>query len=263
MAEIILADVFILWIGLCVGSFMNVCIHRFLREESIVTPRSYCPSCKKTISWYDNIPLVSFILLGGRCRNCKATISPRYFFIEFMTGLAFLGSVHYFGWTAYAGSSIVFLTLLLAISAADLEERIIPDELSLSGILFGVLFSTFFPMLQHEETYLRGFLASLFGAFVGGGIIYATGILGELAFKKESMGGGDVKLMAMMGAFLGWKNVLAIFFLAPMIALPIGLYVKFKKKEDYIPYGPFLSLAAVVILFFGDVVFRLFFYNYY
>ncbi len=260
--ELWLADLFLFWTGLCIGSFMNVCIHRFLREESVVAPRSYCPTCRKPIAWYDNIPLLSYIVLGGRCRKCGASISIRYFFIELLTGLTFLGSVHYFGWTAQAASSMVLLTLLLAISAADLEEQIIPDEMSLSGITFGLIFSTSFPILQHETNHLYGFLQSLFGAFLGGGVIYATGVFGELVFKKESMGGGDVKLMAMMGAFLGWKSALFVFFLAPVIALPIGLYVKFAKKEDYIPYGPFLSLAGVVVLFFGEPILRMIFYNF-
>ena len=137
-----LLDIYILLTGFCVGSFLNVCIYRFLREESIVFPGSHCPTCKKPIEWYDNIPLISFIILGGKCRKCDATISPRYFFIELLTGLVFIGSIHYFGWTARAGSGIVFLTLLLGISAADLEEQIIPDEMSLSGIIFGLLFSS-------------------------------------------------------------------------------------------------------------------------
>ena len=248
--------------GLCIGSFLNVCIHRFLRGESIVTPRSYCPACRKPIAWYDNIPLLSFVILSGKCRQCGAAISPRYFFVELLTGLAFIGSVHYFGWTVHAAASIVFLVILLGISAADLEEQIIPDEMSVSGILLGLLFSVSFPVLQYETAHWRGLLASLLGAFIGGGVIYATGILGELVFKKESMGGGDVKLMAMMGAFLGWKSILFVFFLAPILALPIGLYVKFKKKEDYIPYGPFLSLAGVIILFFGEPLFRALFFNF-
>lgn len=252
-------DLVLLLFGLCVGSFLNVCIHRFLRGESIITPRSYCPACKKQIAWYDNIPLVSFIILGAKCRQCGASISPRYFFIELLTALSFIGSIHYFGWTAEGASSIVFLTILLGASAADLEERIIPDEMSLSGILLGLLFSFTFPSLHLEEKHWLGLLQSFLGMLAGGGLIYAIGIFGEMVFKKESMGGGDVKLMAMMGAFLGWKSVVMVFFLAPIIALPIGLYVKYLKKEDYIPYGPFLSLAGVIVLFFGDFLFRFFF----
>ncbi len=262
MMEFWLADLFMLLMGFCVGSFLNVCIHRFLRGESIVFPGSYCPQCKHPIAWYDNIPLVSFIVLNGKCRHCAKPISPRYFFIELLTGLAFVGSIHYFGWTAQGASGIVFLTLLLGMSAADLEEQIIPDEMSLSGVLLGLLFSFTFPILHHETVHWRGLLQSAFGILAGGGIIYATGVFGELIFKKESMGGGDVKLMAMIGAFLGWKNIIIIFFLAPIIALPIGLYARFGKKEEYIPYGPFLSLAAVIILFFGEFLLRHFFYIY-
>ncbi len=254
-----LPDIFIVCFGLCVGSFLNVCIHRFLREESIVWPGSYCPACRKPIAWYDNIPLLSFIVLSGKCRNCEAPISPRYFFVEFLTAFAFLGSVHYFGWTVHAAASIVFLTLLLGVSAADLEERIIPDEMSFAGMAAGLLFSVGFPALHHTVNHWHALGFSFLGLLMGGGLIYAIGVFGELVFKKESMGGGDVKLMAMMGAFLGWQNVALVFFLAPILALPIGLYVKFKKKEDYIPYGPFLSLAGAIVLFFGDFVLRLFF----
>ena len=253
------SDLILLVFGLCVGSFLNVCIHRFLRGESIVTPRSYCPACRKPIAWYDNIPLLSFVILGGKCRKCGLPISPRYFFIELLTGLSFVGSVHYFGWTAEGAASIVLLTFLLGMSATDLEERIIPDEMSLPAIVIGLLFSASFPMLQHETNHWQGFLQSVFGTVIGGGTIYASGVFGEFLFKKESMGGGDVKLMAAVGAFLGWKEVILVFFLAPILALPIGLYMKFKKKEDYIPYGPFLSLAGIIILFFGDFLIRMFF----
>ncbi|MBI4388110.1 MAG: prepilin peptidase [Candidatus Omnitrophica bacterium] len=252
-------DLILLIFGLCVGSFLNVCIHRFLRGESIVTPRSYCPACRKPIAWYDNIPLFSFIILGGKCRKCTVPISPRYFFIELLTGLAFVGSIHYFGWTAEGAASIVFLTFLLGMSATDLEERIIPDEMSLPGIMIGLLFSLSFPVLQQEASRWQGLLQSFFGMVAGGGMIYAAGVFGELLFRKESMGGGDIKLMAMVGAFLGWKEAILVFFLAPILALPIGLYMKFQKKEDYIPYGPFLSLAGVIILFFGDFLIRFFF----
>ncbi len=256
----VMLDLFVFLLGLCVGSFLNVCVYRLPREESVVTPPSHCPACKQLISWYDNIPLLSFILLRGKCRKCAAPISFRYFFIELMTGLAVLGSFRYFGWTGQAAAAIVFLVILLGISATDLEHRIIPDEMSLSGIALGILFSAAFPILQHEQHYLRSALASAIGILAGGGIIYATGVFGEFVFKKESMGGGDVKLMGMIGAFLGWQYVLIVFFLAPVLALPIGLYMKIKYKADYIPYGPFISLAAVVVLFFGEPILRSFFF---
>ncbi|PIQ85631.1 MAG: prepilin peptidase [Candidatus Omnitrophica bacterium CG11_big_fil_rev_8_21_14_0_20_45_26] len=256
-------DVFLFLWGIFVGSFLNVCVHRFLKEESIIAPRSYCPNCRKSIAWYDNIPLISYILLGGRCRNCHLPIAMRYFFVELLTGLIFLGSVRYFGWTAQGGASIVLLTLLLGISAADLEEQIIPDEMSLSGILLGWLFSVTFPTLQSETSRWMALGQSFLGALVGGGMIYLTGVFGQFVFRKESMGGGDVKLMAMLGAFLGWANVLMVFFIAPFLALPIGLYVKFKKKEEYIPFGPFLSLGGVLVLFFGEPLIRIFFHYYF
>lgn len=251
-----LFDLFIFVFGLIVGSFLNVCIHRFPRDESIVYPGSHCPGCNKPVAWYDNIPLLSYMLLRAKCRHCKIKISSRYFFIELITGIAFLASVRFFGWTGQAAASACFLALLLGMSATDMEHQIIPDEFSLGGIVLGFGFSVAFPILHHESTIPRAILMSVAGALVGGGAIYLTGIFGEFVFKKESMGGGDVKLMAMMGAFVGWKGVLLVYFLSPLLALPLGIYVKFRKREDYIPYGPFLSLAGVVVLFFGEFLLR-------
>lgn len=251
-----LLDVFIFVFGLIVGSFLNVCIHRFPRDESVVAPGSHCPACKKHIEWYDNIPLLSFMWLRGKCRYCGVKISSRYFLIELITGIAFLASVRFFGLTGQAAASACFLALLLGMSATDMEHQIIPDEFSLGGVVLGVGFSVAFPVLHHETTILRGILMSVLGALAGGGVIYLTGLFGEFVFKKESMGGGDVKLMAMVGAFLGWKSVLLVYFLSPLLALPLGIYVKFRKKEDYIPYGPFLSLSSVIVLFFGEFLLR-------
>ncbi len=251
-----LLDVFLFVFGLIVGSFLNVCIHRFPREESIVSPGSHCPACGKPVAWYDNIPLVSYLILGRKCRHCGIKISSRYFFIELITGIAFLASVRFFGWTGQAAASACFLAILLGISATDMEHQIIPDEFSLGGLALGFCFSAAFPVLHRETEILRSILMSAIGALAGGGAIYLTGVFGEFVFKKESMGGGDVKLMAMMGAFLGWQGVLLVYFLSPLLALPLGVYVKFRKKEDYIPYGPFLALSGVVVLFFGDYLLR-------
>lgn len=251
-----LLDVFIFVFGLIVGSFLNVCIHRFPREESIVSPGSHCPACQKPVAWYDNIPLLSYIFLRGRCRHCGVKIASRYVLIELMTGIAFLASVRFFGWTGQAAAAATFLAILLGVSATDMEHQIIPDEFSLGGVVLGIGFSAAFPILHYETTIPRAILMSVLGALAGGGVIYLTGVFGEFVFKKESMGGGDVKLMAMMGAFLGWKAILLVYFLSPLLALPLGIYVKFKKKEDYIPYGPFLALAGVVVLFFGEFLLR-------
>ena len=148
---------------------------------------------------------------------------------------------------------------LIVVTFIDLEFQIIPDRVSIVGIFLGIILSIIFPGLQSAFTWQRAFLNSILGALAGGGIIYLTGVLGQLAFKKESMGGGDVKLMAMLGAFLGWKIAVLIFFLAPFFGAPVGIYMKFVKKEDIIPYGPYISLASFVAMVWGYKILGLFF----
>ncbi|MDP2912138.1 MAG: prepilin peptidase [Candidatus Omnitrophota bacterium] len=244
--------------GLIIGSFLNVCIYRIPRDESLVFPGSRCVSCKKHIEWYDNIPLLSYVLLRGKCRSCKAKISPRYFFVELISALCFLilfinFNLNYIFWIY---SLLVFS--LIVVTFIDLEFQIIPDRISLVGIFLGIILSIVFPGLQSAFTWQKAFLNSILGALAGGGIIYLTGVLGQLAFKKESMGGGDVKLMAMLGAFLGWKTAVLIFFLAPFFGAPVGIYMKFVKKEDIIPYGPYISLASFVAMVWGHKILSLF-----
>ena len=147
---------------------------------------------------------------------------------------------------------------LIVVTFIDFEFQMIPDKISLVGIFLGIILSIVFPGLQSAFTWQRAFFNSILGALTGGGIIYLTGVLGQLAFKKESMGGGDVKLMAMLGAFLGWKTALLIFFLAPFFGAPVGIYMKFVKKEDIIPYGPYISLASFVAMVWGHKILSLF-----
>jgi len=147
---------------------------------------------------------------------------------------------------------------LIVVTFIDLEFQIIPDRISIVGIFLGVIMSVFFPGLQGSFTWQKAFLNSILGILAGGGLIYLTGVLGQLAFKKESMGGGDVKLMAMLGAFLGWKMAILIFFLAPFFGAPIGIYMKFVKKQDIIPYGPYISMASFVAVIWGNKILSLF-----
>ena len=244
--------------GSMIGSFLNVCIYRIPRDESLVFPGSRCTVCKKHIEWYDNIPLLSYVLLRGKCRSCKAGISPRYFFVELISALCFLILfINFnFSYMFWIYSSLVFS--LIVVTFIDLEFQIIPDRISLVGIFLGIILSIIFPGLQSAFTWQRAFFNSILGALTGGGIIYLTGVLGQLAFKKESMGGGDVKLMAMLGAFLGWKTAVLIFFLAPFFGAPVGIYMKFVKKEDIIPYGPYISLASFVAIVWGHKILSLF-----
>ena len=243
--------------GLIIGSFLNVCIYRMPRNESIVFPGSRCASCKKPIKWRDNIPLLSYVLLMGKCRSCKAGISPRYFFVELISAVSFLTLFMNFSFSYIFWIYSLLAFSLIVVTFIDLEFQLIPDSISLIGIFIGIALSVIFPGLQSAFTRKAAFLNSISGALAGGGLIYLTGVLGQLAFKKESMGGGDVKLMAMLGAFLGWKMAILIFFLAPFFGAPVGIYIKFIKKEDTIPYGPYISLASFVAMVWGHKILSL------
>jgi len=247
-------------LGTCIGSFLNVCIFRMPQEgHSIIRPGSYCPSCKKSIKWYDNIPIVGYCLLQGKCRHCEAPISPQYMIVEIITGFLFVQYFIIFGFTIEYLFYLYLTCSLLVATAVDFKWQIIPDEVNFAGMVVGVVLSCCFPVLQGTEKHLFGLGYSLIGLLVGGGIIYLTGTIGDFVFKKESMGGGDVKLMAMIGAFLGWKMVVLTFFLAPFFGSVVGLYVKYVKKEEIIPYGPFLSLAALVTVFAGEAIIQFIF----
>lgn len=248
----VLSSIFIFVLGTIFGSFFNVCIHRLPREESIVWPPSRCPGCQKSIAWYDNVPILSMLFLKGRCRNCGTRIAPRYFVVELITGLFYLWIWFYFGWEVKGFVSAVLFSLLLIATVVDLEHQIIPDEVSLGGLGAGVVLSIVIPSLHGETIWWRGLVSSVIGSLVGGGVIYATGVIGSLIFRKEAMGGGDVKLLAMLGAFLGWKKVILVYLLAPILALPLGLFLRFVKRTEVIAYGPFLSLAGWMCFLWGD-----------
>ena len=242
--------------GSCIGSFLNVCIYRMPREQSLVRPRSRCPTCEHLIRWHDNIPLVSYALLGGKCRDCHAPILWRYPVVEAITGFATVSIMACFGVNPASAVYLLFIYGLITASFIDFEFQIIPDEISLGGLVLGVLASGLVPALHGTDSRLLALGRSVIGLLAGGGMLYATGMLGDFLFRKESMGGGDVKLMAMAGSILGWKFVVLAFFLAPMLALLPGLFVLLVKRSHVIPYGPFLSLALVVALFYGEEVLR-------
>jgi len=250
----IIAFLFVL--GTIAGSFMNVCIYRLPRKESVVRPPSHCPSCGKGIAWFDNIPVFSFLILKGKCRACKEKISPRYLFVEILSGVV---CVLLFLRFNLAPEFFIFwylLSALTVISFVDFQIQEIPDEITLSGIILGLLAAALYPPLMGKVKILPSVLVSFLGVIAGGGSIYVLGFLGEFIFKKEAMGGGDVKLMAMIGAFLGWKLALFTFFLAPFFGSIAGIALKIKEGREVIPYGPYLSLAAVVAIFFGDEILK-------
>ncbi|MBU1061476.1 MAG: A24 family peptidase, partial [Candidatus Omnitrophica bacterium] len=183
----------------------------------------------------------------------------RYFIVELIAASSFLFLFINFG-NSYRFWIYSLLTFsLIVISFIDLEFQIIPDSISIGGLCLGILLGIFVPALHNSNTWKEGLVNSLLGALVSAGLIYLLGVLGNIAFKKESMGGGDVKLMGMLGAFLGWKMAVLIFFLAPFFGTPVGIYLKFKKKREIIPYGPYLSMAGFVVMIWGEGILRLLF----
>jgi len=252
---------FVFILGTLFGSFLNVCIHRMPKKISIVKPRSHCPGCKHTIAWYDNIPLLSYILLRCKCRHCKRIIPFRYFLVEFITGSLFL-----FLFFQYAVSPNFFIFALLfssliVITFIDIDYKEIPDCISIPGIIIGLLLSALYPSLHANITAFGGLKSSLFGVLAGGASVFMVGVIGELIFKKEAMGGGDVKLMAMVGALIGWQFTLLTFFIiAPLLGSIVGIVIKIRTGESVIPYGPFLSVASFIALYWGNDILDWFLY---
>jgi len=233
--------------GLMIGSFLNVCIHRLPKEESIARPGSHCPKCKTPIRFYDNIPLLSYLLLGGKCRHCKAPISIQYPIVEAITSLSSFFLFITFGVSLSFFYYFSFVAALIAITVIDLYHQIIPDVISLPGIVIGLLGSLVIPQIT--------FWSSLIGVLSGGGSLFLVATVYQWLFKREGMGGGDVKLLAMIGAFLGWKAVILNIFLSSFIGSIIGITVMLIKGKDFkyaIPFGPFLALGAVISLFWGE-----------
>jgi leader peptidase (prepilin peptidase)/N-methyltransferase len=244
-----LAEAALFIIGAVLGSFFNVVIYRVPRGESIIRPPSACPACGTRIRAWDNVPILSYLILRGRCRHCGGRISPRYVIVEALSGLLPALLFMRFG---TAPSFWVFWPLsyvLLILSFIDLDLRIIPDKVTLPGILLGLAVAPLAGLL--------GFWESLLGVAVGGGALYLIGLLGELVLRKESMGGGDVKLAAMLGAFLGWKMILVSLFVAFLTGAVVGVVVMFAKRDDWdhaIPFGPFIALGTVVAILWGGPV---------
>jgi leader peptidase (prepilin peptidase) / N-methyltransferase len=245
----VLLDIFAFIFGAVVGSFLNVCICRIPQGDSIVSPPSHCPACGCRIPFYDNIPLVSWLLLRGKCRACRAPISSQYPLVELITALLTLFLFMRFGPTFPFVVLFLFCTAMVVITFIDLEHYIIPDVISLSGIVVGFACSFFIPSL--------GWQNSLLGILAGGGSLYLVATLYQMFTGKEGMGGGDIKLLAMMGAFFGWRAVPFIIFTSSLVGSVIGVAVMLVQKKDAklaIPFGPFLALGAILYIFFGRQV---------
>lgn len=242
--------------GAMLGSFLNVCIYRMPRDISVMKPaRSFCPSCEKQIPWYLNIPLFSFLALGAKCKFCKAAISWRYFFIELATACIFvyLWNLSEGAWILF-GIRAVFISMLIVIIATDFETKLIPDLITIPGAALGLVLSLVPNGLFPENLWYDRLAQSALGLVCGYGILFLTALLGNFLFKKESMGGGDLKLMAMMGAFIGWHKVLFVFMFAPFIALPFALWYRLTQKEEQIPFGPFLAFWGAAFFLYGAVL---------
>ena len=242
-------NVFAFIFGAVIGSFLNVCICRLPKNESVVFPPSRCPQCGFRIPFYDNVPIVSWLLLRGKCRSCAAPISPQYPIVELINALLTLFLFMKFGPSLPFLVLFLFCSAMVVITFIDLEHQIIPDCITLPGIVAGFLCSLFIPQL--------GWQNSLLGIVVGGGSLLVVAYGYELLTKKEGMGGGDIKLLAMMGAFFGWKAVFFIIFVSSLTGSVIGITVMLIQKKDAklaIPFGPFLALGAILYIFFGRAV---------
>ena len=259
-------------LGACVGSFLNVCIHRIPADESVVRPGSRCPTCRTPIAWYDNVPLLSWALLGARCRGCRARIGARYPFVEAAAGGLAALALWRFGATPHAAIVFAFTAALLLITFVDLDHLFIPDEVSLPGILVGVAAAWLPDGI--------GIANAVLGALLGGGILWAVAWSYEHATGREGMGFGDVKLLAMIGAFVGWEAIPAVIVIASIggsltgIGVIVGRggsragrrvvkrlgwralvpFARRAARRTAIPFGPFLALGAVVALYFPTLI---------
>lgn len=233
-------------VGAAVGSFLNVLIWRIPRGGSIISPPSHCPTCNHPIRFYDNIPIVSYVLLRGKCRDCRANISPRYPAVELLTALMSVLLFWKFGISLKYLFSFIFTAALIVITFIDLDHQIIPDVITLPGIPFFFLTAVFVMNLSVMD--------SLLGILIGGGSLYLIALIYELLTRREGMGGGDIKLMAFLGAFLGWKSLFYILFVSSLSGAVIGITLMILRGKDMkyaVPFGPFLAFAAVSYLFIG------------
>jgi leader peptidase (prepilin peptidase)/N-methyltransferase len=236
--------------GAVVGSFLNVCIYRLPRGESVVTPRSHCPGCGTLIRAWDNVPLVSFLILRGRCRDCGRPISSRYPLVEGLTGLLFALTAARFGMTPLAVSLLLLVSALVVVAFVDLDHQVIPNVITLPGIPLGLLAGLAVggpPILDR-----------ILGALTGAGFLYLVLLYGSSWYGQDAMGEGDLNLMALIGAFLGWRAVILTLLVGCLSGSLVGLTLIALRRlgrREHIPFGPFLVLGALVSLFWGDALF--------
>ena len=234
-------------LGLLIGSFLNVCIYRLPRGESIMWPGSHCPACGKALEFYDNIPLLSYLWLAGRCRACRSNISSQYPLVEAANAGGYLSILWTFGLTWTTVLYAILFSALLVVTVTDLTHKIIPNVVTVPGIALGLIgAATVLPV---------GLIDALLGVAIGGGILWALAWASPYLFGKEGMGGGDIKLLAMIGAFLGWKPALLTIMIGSLTGSVIGISLialRVMKRDEYVPFGPFLVLGAVISMFFAQ-----------
>jgi leader peptidase (prepilin peptidase)/N-methyltransferase len=233
--------------GSLIGSFLNVCIHRLPREESVVAPSSRCPACLTPIRPWDNIPLLSFLLLRGRCRDCGRPIAFRYPLIEGLTAILFAATVARYGVTPHAATLLVFLSALVVIAFIDLDHQIIPNAITLPGIPLGLLAG----LVVGEPPLLD----RVIGVLGGAGFLYLVLLYGGAIYGQDAMGEGDLNLIALVGAFLGWRAVVLTVLIACLVGSAVGLgLIAFRRlgRRQHIPFGPFLAFGAGIALFQGE-----------
>ena len=241
-----LTEFLIFIFGLCIGSFLNVCIYRLPESKSIVHPRSMCPNCGALIRFYDNIPVLSYVALRAKCRHCETSISFRYPVIELMSGIFAVGVFLKYGITFEAAIYYAFVAALLVITFIDIDHQIIPDVITLPGIPIFFAASFALPEITAVE--------SILGILIGGGSLFSIAWLYHLLTQKEGMGGGDIKLLAMMGAIIGWQGILFTIFVASAVGTVSGMFLMLKNRKTMklaIPFGPFLAIGATAYIFFG------------
>jgi leader peptidase (prepilin peptidase)/N-methyltransferase len=252
--------------GLLIGSFLNVCVFRMPRDLSVVSPRSFCPSCERMIPWYENIPVLSFFMLGGKCKGCKARIPWRYPFVELATGLLFAVWVGELGLSPVALKFCIYSAIMVALIATDIEERILPDEFTLGGTVVGLLLSVWVPLPAGLMSFfvpftwgprIASFAESAFSAAFASGAIWFVGWAYEKLRHREGMGFGDVKMIAMIGAFMGLPLALLTLIAGSLLGAIAGLaYIVITRKDAAtyeLPFGSFLGVAALIVALWGQV----------
>ena len=242
--------------GAALGSFLNVCIVRLPEGASLVKPGSHCTQCQSPIRFYDNIPLLSYLILRGKCRQCKARISPRYFAVEGLSALIAVALFRTFGLSLEFVIYFIFFSALLVVIFIDLATLTIPDIITLPGIVMGVAASFLLPRIT--------WLQSLLGLLAGGGVLYLVAKGYQVLRKREGMGGGDIKLLAMIGAFLGLPGVIYTLFASSLAGSLAGVLLMLRDKSGRgtrIPFGPFLALAAMSYVFWGQTIIQWYLYR--